>query len=556
MHRSLLLSIALALLYVFYGFFLPLYSQKRSPLVPHSLTIPQSLHDPINILHLTDVHVSTSRSGPQRYLDAFLTSMYPHLHPHSIILTGDIVEAYGPSHNPQILQEWQTYKNILSSHDLFSPEKVLEVLGNHCLLGTNTNKPFNPWLNYSITSLRKDHESFKQVLSYSNGLSYSFIGINQMNLDQGPVHGLDFFTHMTSSQVRKLKNLVVSDNADLLIGFGHYPSNFVLNTKFSRLVQNFDLFLTGHLHTSSKVFTNEHLEVMTADFAHSHVFRLVLIDNLIVTTKRIVFTTKKNIFPIVVISNLPEPSLMVNVPRNACEVFQSIRIMIFDPLIDGDVEISGIVDDFYHLNSFSRNGNNNNLFEIEFPLVSFCSGMHRIILSVTTESGSKEIIQNFSFDTPSYPSRNFWSIVQVIPWGFNIMLIYFYSILFISFALFDLIRFIAVNSIPNSNKFKYIICFLINVFIFGFWFGSGSEFGILLSFGTLSRSGFNFNSVLVLLSSFNLLGIGILFRLEIICIRLKFIQLPGKSIMKDILVSLSFGISGIVFVSVFNNLLH
>jgi len=289
-------------------------------------------------LQISDVHISHKHQERTDQFKEFVDEYLEVFKPDLVLCTGDLTDAkvQGGMASKQVLSEWESYYNVVSSRNLDIP--WLDIRGNHDNLNVlNRSSHFNYFRNYSSMGRKGELESYL-FSKRLRGQNYNFVALDA-TLDVGMRFPLNFIGDISEHQQQKIRALLDQiDEKDVNIFFGHYPSSTVRQKEFLLETVNSGLvYLNGHLHDLSsfrveKLYSfhgDQNLELELVDWKHNRAYRLLAVDQQFLSFTDLRFGQWPVILP-----TLPKNSeflLVKKEPDFKESEWNKIRILVFSP---------------------------------------------------------------------------------------------------------------------------------------------------------------------------------------------------------------------------------
>ncbi|KAL0232690.1 hypothetical protein GEMRC1_011437 [Eukaryota sp. GEM-RC1] len=298
----------------------PLSSHVKS--FPRNSYSPQ--HDPVTLLHVTDVHISTHTNRPTSHLHRLVTTIIPFYHPNVTLFTGDLINANTSSTPASRAAEWLQLNQTLA---LLPPDhSLLFSQGNHCMRKVDSSSSlFSNSTSSNPHSLSSPTSSSQLLLL----ILFSFPGLT---------NGLDFFAFMPMEFFNYLQTRRKTHVPSFV--FTHYPSSMIFDPPFVLFpFWEFDYVVSGHVHKSSRVLIHDTWHLSTADLYKNNKGRLIVIDNSVVHS--VLLNFKKPELTRVIVLNLP----IIGQVFTRMEVLQRghLRVLVYHPPVN--FKLIAIIDD-------------------------------------------------------------------------------------------------------------------------------------------------------------------------------------------------------------------
>ena len=210
-------------------------------------------------LQVSDVHLSKFTPERGEQFVVFCNETVKVVQPALVVHTGDITDALmnapgSPLYqNEQQAEDWDFYKDTLTTYGYFNKSFWLDVRGNHDAYAIPSYmSPTNFYLTHGVYG---DERDYTFVLN-TGFASYQFVSMD-LSFDLGLSAPFDFFGLVPKdlATIQAAVNAAPSFNHTVL--FGHYPRVTSMNrVPWETLTKDKVLaYLCGHLHTDS-MYTN------------------------------------------------------------------------------------------------------------------------------------------------------------------------------------------------------------------------------------------------------------------------------------------------------------
>ena len=218
--------------------------------------------DPIIMIHITDIHISSTRMQRTDSSSIFIISLCEY-NPDIFLMTGDYVDntKQGEYMGMQNLEDWKMYNSTIINVLKKKGFKVIDISGNHDQWAVDTfDSKKNYFLDHSFIYNRtniKDEDDFfcrKYKLNISN-TELTFLLIHDYRYPvYRPPYGVD--PHTTVKQYDLLENKIKSIEEKEIFALSHYPVDRTLIRKssnglsFEEIMSNEKVYaiFTGHEH--------------------------------------------------------------------------------------------------------------------------------------------------------------------------------------------------------------------------------------------------------------------------------------------------------------------
>eukprot|EP00792_Barthelona_sp_PAP020_P002729 TRINITY_DN1429_c0_g1_i1.p1 TRINITY_DN1429_c0_g1~~TRINITY_DN1429_c0_g1_i1.p1 ORF type:complete len:663 (+),score=162.64 TRINITY_DN1429_c0_g1_i1:59-2047(+) len=259
----------------------------------------------VKIAHITDLHVSKSNPNFFENFHKFSTDIVQHLSPDAIIATGDLTNSVCDFVSLQREYEWQLYNETVFKY--LKKYNYFDIRGNHDSYSVdNFENPLqNKFLEYGYVEQTMKQYIYKD-LAYKiefNDLNIVLFDTNEL---EGPKWPLGFFGSLNNNRTQILDSLLEKNDSKINLIFTHHPRH----TLYPSSVDRFEELLkknkvayhfNGHAHASEMTMRFDSLtEIETNSIGHFGVYRMIISDNGIITSRTFNFNKKKEGFPLII----------------------------------------------------------------------------------------------------------------------------------------------------------------------------------------------------------------------------------------------------------------
>ncbi|KAJ5075538.1 transmembrane protein [Anaeramoeba ignava] len=372
-------------------------------------------------------------------------------HPETIEKFEYFVSEFIPKINPSF--------NILEKYNLSSPQKWLDIRGNHDSAEIyDLYDPNNFYYRYSSLTEYLNQTQRNPVNQFL--FSFDFGQYQFISLDVNPYphisSPLSFLSFVNESMLQKLESFLNQTQANQTILFMHhptflhqyYPKEFLQfpliaqNNSIRHLSSKYSILalLNGHVHRkgmysrlSKNQNSKETLELEVADFGKKNIFRIFAIDNDVfsfedfdindidfssqsITSQKSNEKKPKQKALIVVTNPKNARFITYNEPLNLIKKSQYIRVLIFPNNWDNVASVSCYIDGKKNPLEMKQVEKNHPLFVTKWdPQLCCDKGLHNLNIVVKNSNG--EIIAEkshyFSIDgTVKQIKPTYWNVIQ------------------------------------------------------------------------------------------------------------------------------------------------
>ena len=356
--------------------------------------------EPFIFLQITDLHISKYKFlDIKDDLQEFFTTTLDTIKPTVVLASGDLTDAKDSDGvgSGQILEEWQTYQNLLRKNNVLRKTIYLDIRGNHDSFDLmSLNDPENYYLTHSGYK-NQQKSSFLKTVSKGN-ITISFLAVDA-TMNPGPKKLFNFLGHLTEDKLVELSSLrrAAMETSDAVIYFGHFPSSCIVSEiPAMEMMRGGLVYLSGHLHTlaglAPQLYTLHHTgtpELELGDWKENRRYRLMAVDNGMLSFVDV----DHGKWPVVLVTN-PKNSEFISPQVEKIEnILQSssIRVLAFSPVGIKSVSVKVNNEDWKTCKLTSEN-----LYTVEWSPDDYESRVNTLRVEVVDGFGdSQEISQSF-----------------------------------------------------------------------------------------------------------------------------------------------------------------
>ena len=316
-----------------------------------------------------------------------------------VLASGDLTDAKDPDGvgSGQVLQEWETYKNLLKKNNVLKKTTYLDIRGNHDSFDImSLDDPENYYLVHSglITPQRS---SYLKSVTKGN-TTISFLAVDA-TMNPGPKKLFNFLGHLPEDKLVELASLrrQAMEASEAVVYFGHFPSSCIVSEiPAMEMMHGGLVYLSGHLHTlgglAPELYTLHHTgtpELELGDWKENRRFRLMAVDNGMLSFVDV--THGK--WPVVLVTNPKNSEFLSPQVEHIENILQSksIRILAYSPVGIKSVSIKINKEDWKTCQHSSGN-----FYTIDWSPEDYESKVNILRVEVVDGFGdSKEITQSF-----------------------------------------------------------------------------------------------------------------------------------------------------------------
>lgn len=356
--------------------------------------------EPFVFLQITDLHISK-----YKYLDIkddlqeFFTTTLDTIKPAVVLASGDLTDAKDPDGvgSGQVLEEWETYQNLLRKNNVLKKTAYLDIRGNHDSFDImSLEDPENYFLTHS-GHLTPQKSSFVKTVSQGN-TTISFLAVDA-TMNPGPKKLFNFLGHLPENKLVELSSLrkAAVEASDAVVYFGHFPSSCIVSEiPVMEMMAGGLVYLSGHLHTlgglAPELYTLHNTgtpELELGDWKENRRFRLMAVDNGMLSFVDV----DHGKWPAVLVTNPKNAEFLSPQVEHTENILQSnsIRILAFSPVGIKSVSVKVNHEDWKTCQLTSEN-----LYTVEWSPEDYESNVNSLRVEVVDGWGdSKEITQSF-----------------------------------------------------------------------------------------------------------------------------------------------------------------
>ena len=297
--------------------------------------------EPFVFLQITDLHISK-----YKYLDIkddleeFFTTPLDTVKPTVVLASGDLTDAKDQDGvgSGQVLEEWETYQNLLKKNNVLKKTTYLDIRGNHDSFDImSLEDPKNYFLSHG-GHLTPQNSSFLKKVSRGN-TTISFLAVDA-TMNPGPKKLFNFLGHLPENKLVELSLLrrAAMEASDAVVYFGHFPSSCIVSEiPAMEMMRGGLVYLSGHLHTlgglAPELYTLHHTgtpELELGDWKENRRFRLMAVDNGLLSFVDV----DHGKWPVVLVTNPKKAEFLSPQVEHIENILQSkmIRILAFSPV--------------------------------------------------------------------------------------------------------------------------------------------------------------------------------------------------------------------------------
>ena len=257
-----------------------------------------------------------------------------------VLASGDLTDAKDPDGvgSGQVLQEWETYKNLLKKNNVLKKTTYLDIRGNHDSFDImSLDDPENYYLVHSglITPQRS---SYLKSVTKGN-TTISFLAVDA-TMNPGPKKLFNFLGHLPEDKLVELASLrrQAMEASEAVVYFGHFPSSCIVSEiPAMEMMHGGLVYLSGHLHTlgglAPELYTLHHTgtpELELGDWKENRRFRLMAVDNGLLSFVDV----DHGKWPVVLVTNPKNAEFLSPKVEPIENILQSksIRILAYSPV--------------------------------------------------------------------------------------------------------------------------------------------------------------------------------------------------------------------------------
>lgn len=360
-------------------------------------------------VQISDIHISIFRDHTRitefkEFCDQTMDAILPSV----VLASGDLTDAKTRDNigSKQVLQEWQTYRDVLRECNIKQKTLWLDIRGNHDnfnVLNLESKENFFP--NYSVQG--KDHPRSYMYQIKKSDVTYSFIGLDAC-LEPGPRRPFNFVGMIDKTEIneiRKITDIVKSSGSNYTIWFGHFPTSCIVATEgkgVKSIIGQLDqslAYVCGHLHTLGGLVPNMYtlqkdgfLELELGDWKDNRRFRLMAIDHGLLS---FIDITHRD-WPVVLVTNPKHSQFRIPGKENLDVIRNSthIRVIVFSLTYIDKVQVA--IDSANWIKCHHVHGP---LYVTQWSPDEYSTGLHYIHVFVKDIDGRQKFIkQPFSID--------------------------------------------------------------------------------------------------------------------------------------------------------------
>ena len=464
-----------------------LIPEYHSPKIFESKQNLEFNHDPIILVHTTDLHISIKREGRTDSSTLFMMSLCEY-NPDLVLMTGDYIDNFKKKQHFgfQNLKEWNIYNTTIRGLLFKKGIKVIEVTGNHDQWAVDkVNSKENNYLDNSFsfnrTDTKTEYDFFMRNIKVNiNNINLTFLLINDYRYPvYRPPYGAE--KHLTVKQIDQIENRINFMEEKEIFILTHYPVDraWLLKSKkgnsYDEIISNEKVYaiFTGHEHPKEVKIVHHSskggLEFCTPSAFDNKKAGLITIDNgnLIYHEVHIPYYGSKPLFFL----TYPTPNEQISSHHYFNSKNFDIRLISYIPNKNIKIKIEGDINGYLLYDHTLKNG----AVLYKYHVHNLKEGKYNIHILDENELGCNintefTIGEKYEGKKEKYVQRvRFLLIVRffIIPYFIFLLIIVFPFFPFLNFSIVEkLEKKIENNSYNNviNPILKYILFIILSPF--------------------------------------------------------------------------------------------